>query len=332
MHGRRRAAGVPSGNRVCPQWADVYFVVEEVNYSTAFALQNGKQFAVTTGTAIDPSGTRIFFEKSETDGQNIITMYVLLRYTVLENSRDEIDATELKRIAETHRKILESEINNANYDYAEDGKLWRVKAKVIISTEQTIIREEDFEKSVRGIQKETEEYQSAHVAYRINRDRLGAIDNISITSKPVPVKVYNLRMVPAYNRWGDGHEFAYLLVHELIGHHLNNVDEDSPSNKEKMERDLKEPLPAYSIMSYAKTKEKKFYPWHWEAGFQDKYIGPKFRNDHTSSLDIKDEWFNAFDTQQEKENALRAIREIILAASRKANESPPASGGPHGRQ
>ena len=48
VHGGHRAAVTRASKPVCSRWADVYFVVEEVNCSTSFVLQNGRHSAVTT--------------------------------------------------------------------------------------------------------------------------------------------------------------------------------------------------------------------------------------------------------------------------------------------
>ena len=236
---------------------------------------------------------------------NTITMYVLLRYSVAKDSAKSITPKQLEAIAEIHKRCLEGAINNAKppYDYVDTrGRSFRVRAAVIIRTDHAQSLE-DYNNAKRG---KTGDEAARARAYFDAYGEFGAFTSVQVTTN-VPKdrsgrEYYNSGLVPANNTGWKDVTLEEVLLHELLGHGMNNQDEENKPefreyNKDILVEALGKPIESDAIMTYGKGK-CRFYPRNWEAGFQDKsnIPGKKVVSgdevfDNTTALSITDPWF-----------------------------------------
>ena len=138
----------------------------------------------------------------------------------------------------------------------------------------------------------------------------GAYAAITVLCKPrTREEGYDYRHVPAYDPgWKVGNRHVQLLLHELVGHWLNGLDEKG----KKIESD--------SALSYNwyKSGKIKFYQRHFHAGIADisNIAGEKIRPwmDMTSELDVKDPWFRQKNNKALAQHKYEMVNEIIRNA------------------
>jgi len=253
---------------------------------------------------------------------NTITMYVLLRYYVAPDSTKYISAAELKKIAKTHTQILESAINDSSYVHTEGKTSWRVRAKVIIITDKPYLAAEN-DNDLKNLRWNSKEYLEKSVKFNVH-SRSGAFSMVGVTcqdkSGTHADDGYRANLVPAFDPKWKSSTFRDLLVHELIGHGLNNFNEIG-ADRSALEKQLGVKLPPDAIMSYDASPNKTFYQRNWAAGFQDqsnvpgRNIIPGSPSDNTSNLDLSDPWFSKnIADPSERQPTLDMVKGIIKAA------------------
>jgi RHS repeat-associated protein len=253
------------------------------------------------------------WNKGKLTEENIITMHVLLRYSVAKDG-SVITPEDLTKIAAEHKTILEDAINNANYTYIEGAREWKVKANVIITTNEA---SSHYTYRAQLLTLSGKELSQEMAKYKVYGE-YGAYTKVDVTCKTL--NEYNLHLVPAHDPKWDNITFRDILAHELIAHGMNNSDEEDRGNlrwRTALENRLGGKVPSDSIMTYDKSPSKRFYQRHWEAGFEEKsnIPGVTILGGNTSNLDVSDPWFSEGARDDVvKQGSLNLVQEIIRAS------------------
>jgi hypothetical protein len=196
----------------------------------------------------DPNGTQLFYDK--TPGENktgTIQIYGLYRYVAGADFQANIED-----VAKQLKEILEKEFNSHNYKWTDSaGVVWTVQFKAIIITDKALSAK-DCNLS------EPLEFGTAadEAKYQIYKSK-GAFSEVTVHD---PATMVNSKEDHAAHpnsmpsTWSDPKYLATLLMHELIGHDLNNEDEYDPKK-----------YAANSIMQ--SPQGDSFEQRHFDAGF-----------------------------------------------------------------
>jgi RHS repeat-associated protein len=179
------------------------------------------EYVASSPTAFgDPTGERIFFRRQLDKGgeSGTITMYNLLRYKAASGEEKTMN---IEAVAAEHKRLLEQGFNDKNYVYNDGKAKWRLKLVTIITTKPCPISRDEFNERFNKLKDpDSEEWAKLGAEYWVNTF---GFTEIKVTGKRS--SWYSLRCVPGADPQFSHMTFQDILLHELVGHLLNNMDE-----------------------------------------------------------------------------------------------------------